>query len=193
MKIHNVSNRNLAATAVRFLLKSKAGEDTLFTLNPGEVIYSETEIVDINLRIYERKKILKISKDAKPSNLEFFKVYSEGVIVEEKHAPKQTKDVVVDGTDVFKQKEEIQEEEVTQPKNKESKPKSNTEMQPIDFDALKQAGNSKSTKAKSTKKEKKSRQIDYTQPKAKQEKPKKAKTIEEAALDIEKYINSGKK
>jgi hypothetical protein len=187
MKIHNVSNRNLAATAVRFLLKSKAGVDTLFTLNPGEVIYSETEIVDINLRIYERKKILKISKDAKPSNLEFFKVYSEGVIVEEKHAPKQTKDVVT----------EEKEEEIVQPETNNAKPEPVGGMQPIDFDALKQAGKDiktpKSTKAKSNNKEKKSRQIDYTQPKAKQEKPKKAKTIEEAALDIEKYINSGKK
>lgn len=87
MKVCNVSDKIAIPMTVDFLLRKKDGTDSLFTLKPGEIIYGEVYQMNNTLIIYERKNYVKISDVAKPTHLDYYKVYHKSDVIEEKETP----------------------------------------------------------------------------------------------------------
>lgn len=76
MKVTNITNSGDISREVRLPLLKKGGGNSNVTLNPGEFIYIEERGNNSQLRMFEHKKLLSVTDDAKPEGFEFYKVYN---------------------------------------------------------------------------------------------------------------------
>ncbi len=75
MKIKNISKNNLS-----FPLKKRTGQKIVTFIKPDEFVFSEDDskkTENQQLIIYERKKLIQITADEKPDDMEYYKSYSE--------------------------------------------------------------------------------------------------------------------
>jgi uncharacterized protein (UPF0147 family) len=76
MKIVNATNKLLIKSEISLPLLKKNGGNQQVTLNPGEFVYVEEIGNNSMLRFYERKKMIEVLEEEKPSNLNFYVVYN---------------------------------------------------------------------------------------------------------------------
>lgn len=77
MKIKFLSKSKVDSNNITLLLKDITGNDIIINLSKGQFVYSQTDFMTNSLRIFERKNVIQISKQEKPFDLEYFKVYSD--------------------------------------------------------------------------------------------------------------------
>jgi hypothetical protein len=83
MKVTNITNETGSIPQdVRLPFLKKDGSNINLTLKSGEYIYIEHKGNNSILRLYEKKRILKITQEDLPKNYSYYKVYNNISIVE---------------------------------------------------------------------------------------------------------------